>query len=141
MKIRKIMLNIMQRVFGSALLFFGLNKIFAFLPLPQHTGFAQSFLDHLMQSGYIMEIIMVVQIMVGLSLLLNRYVEVALIFMFPISMNIFLFHFFHAQSAIIPATIFLVWNTVLMLSRANVYKILLQNNASLTLSEVAANTR
>jgi len=125
MKVKINILWIIQRVFGLALLFFGLNKIFQFIPLPEHQGFAQSFLDHLTQSGYILPIIMVAQIMAGLSLLLNRFVPVALIVMFPISLNIFLFHAFHAPGALIPATIFLAWNSMLMLSRIRIYRALL----------------
>ncbi|HXW52997.1 MAG TPA: hypothetical protein VEL47_02700, partial [Myxococcota bacterium] len=100
MQLRKTILGIIQRIFGLALLFFGINKIFQFVPLPAHQGFAQSFLEHLTQSVYIMPIIMMVQIIVGASLLANRYVALALVIMFPISLNIFLFHAFHAQAAL-----------------------------------------
>ena len=69
-----------------------------------------------------MPIIITVQTAVGIALLVNQFVALALIFLFPISINIFLFHLFHDRAAMIPATIMMAWNTMLMLTRIRTYK-------------------
>lgn len=125
MNIRRKLIWLMQRVYGLALLFFGLNKVFSFLPLPLHYGFAQEFLTIISDSGYIMPIIAVVQLSVGTMLLTNRYVALGLVVLFPISLNIFFFHVLHDRGALMPAAIFMVWNTVLIFSRIEKYRPLL----------------
>lgn len=122
MKLRHRVIPIIQRVFGAALLFFGLNKMFAFVPLPERIGFAKLFLDAIGDAGYIMPIIMIAQIMVGLALLTNRFVALGLVIIFPISLNIFLFHLLNDAEGIVPATIFMAWNTVLLFANMPKYK-------------------
>jgi putative oxidoreductase len=125
MNIKKLPLAIMQRLLGSALLLFGLNNLFHFLPLPDHQGFAQSFLTNIYDAGYIIPIIIAVQVGVGIALLVNRFVPLALIVLFPISLNIFLFHLLHDRATMIPAIIMMAWNTVLIFSRLRTYRPLL----------------
>src|SRR5689334_21469854 len=84
MNSRKFVFWIIQRVFGSALLLFGLNSLFSFLPLPKHEGYAKLFFEVLAESTYILPIITVVQIGSGAALWMNRFVPLALILIFPI---------------------------------------------------------
>lgn len=125
MKFNILIPAIIQRVFGAVLLFFGCNKIFSFLPIPEHVGFAENFFQTINSSGYIMPIIAMVQIFAGVAFLTNRYVALGLVVLFPITLNIFLFHALHAVSAIVPATIFMAWNTMLIFSRFDKYRPLL----------------
>lgn len=116
---------IIQRVFGAALLFFGLNKVFSFFPIPEKEGFAKVFLDAVDGSGYIMFVIMIVQILAGIALLVNRYVALALVVMFPITLNIFLFHVLHDRDALIPTVVLMAWNSLLILANRQKYSAIL----------------
>ena len=59
-------------------------------PPPEIPEFAQA----LMKTGYMFQFIKVVEIVVGLLLLLNRFVPLALALLAPIMINIFAFHLF-----------------------------------------------
>jgi putative oxidoreductase len=53
-----------------------------------------SFLSSLAQTGYLWQIIGVLNFAGGVSLILNRYTILALLLLLPITFNIFLFHIF-----------------------------------------------
>ena len=59
-------------------------------PPPEIPEFAQA----LMKTGYMFQFIKVVEIVVGLLLLLNRFVPLALAVLAPVMINIFAFHLF-----------------------------------------------
>jgi hypothetical protein len=58
-------------------------------PMPEK---AQAFSGGLFGAGYFFPYMKVVEIASGISLLLNRYTAFFLLILFPISLNIFLFH-------------------------------------------------
>jgi putative oxidoreductase len=120
--IKPLLKKILQTVFGSALLLISINKIFTIFPLPEKQGFAKLFLDTMENSHYMMPMIVAIQLLAGLSLLSNRYVSLSLLALLPISINIFLFHFFHDAEAIVPACVILGWNLILITGRMQSYK-------------------
>jgi uncharacterized membrane protein YphA (DoxX/SURF4 family) len=87
------------RVFlGLAFLVFGLNGFLQFLPAPPPTGTAGTVIGAFVASGYLMALIKGTEIAVGLALLLNRFVPLALVVLAPIMVNIVLFHAFLAPA-------------------------------------------
>lgn len=78
--------------FSFILIFFGLNQFLHFLP---HHGFppeAQALFDAFQNAGYILNAVGFVQILLGITLLFNRYVPLALMLFAPILVNVLLFH-------------------------------------------------
>lgn len=71
---------------------FGLNFYFRFLPTPELNEAAGSFLGALVNTGYMMEIVKLVEVVGGVMLLAGVFVPLALVLLFPIVLNIFLFH-------------------------------------------------
>jgi putative oxidoreductase len=59
---------------------------------PAMTPTAQAFSDGLYNSGYFFQYMKVIEIVAGLFLLINRYTALFVLVLFPISLNIFLFH-------------------------------------------------
>jgi uncharacterized membrane protein YphA (DoxX/SURF4 family) len=78
---------------GFLYLVFGLDYFFHFIPYqPLHTGKTGAFIAGLKGVGYFYPMIKVIQITGGLSLLFNRYAPFFAVVLFPISLNVLLFH-------------------------------------------------
>jgi uncharacterized membrane protein YphA (DoxX/SURF4 family) len=80
-------------ILGFIYLVFGLDYFFHFIPYePNHTGKVAAFKAALMSVGYFYPMIKSIQIVGGLSLLINRYAPFFAVVLFPISVNVFLYH-------------------------------------------------
>ncbi len=85
--------NISRIVLGLIYLIFGLDFYFHFIPYqPNHTGAAADFKNGLIAAGYFYPMMKFLQIVGGISLLINRYAPFFAVALFPISVNVFLFH-------------------------------------------------
>ena len=114
--------KILRWLLALALLFFGLNKFFQFLPVPQLPPPASDFMSSLNATGYVLPIVGVLEIGIGLLLLLNKWVSFALLVLVPISVNIVLFHLFLDLPGIGGALVVAVLNTVLIYKHWKAYK-------------------
>ena len=93
-------------ILGVALVFFALNGFLQFMTPPPMGDAANAFMAALFTTGYMFVLINIVQLVVGLSLLTNKYVPLALIVLAPLTLNIILFHLFlHIQSILFGAIV------------------------------------
>nr|WP_294944067.1 DoxX family membrane protein [uncultured Mucilaginibacter sp.] len=97
----KIAVLISRLLLGVLYLVFGLDYFLHFIPYqpPLHPGAAGVFKAGLMAAGYFYPMQKVVQVLGGLSLLSNRYAPFSAVVLFPISLNVFLFHTLLAPEA------------------------------------------
>jgi putative oxidoreductase len=86
--------TIVSRVLlGFLYLVFGLDYFLHFIPYePNHTGRVAAFKSGLIGVGYFYPMIKSIQVAGGLALLVNRYAPFAAVALFPISVNVFLYH-------------------------------------------------
>ncbi len=78
---------------GFIYLVFGLDYFLHFIPYqPMHTGKVEAFKEGLKGIGYFYPMIKSIQIAGGISLLVNRYAPFFAVVLFPISLNVLLFH-------------------------------------------------
>jgi putative oxidoreductase len=78
---------------GVIYLIFGLDYFLHFIPYqPLHTGKTGAFIAGLKGIGYFYPMLKVIQIVGGLSLMFNRYPAFSAVVLFPISLNVLLFH-------------------------------------------------
>lgn len=85
--------TILRSLLGALYLIFGLDYFLHFIPYqPLHTGAAGAFIAGLKGTGYFYPMQKVIQIAGGLSLLSNRYAPFFAVVLFPISINVLLFH-------------------------------------------------
>lgn len=90
---------ISRLLLGFLYLVFGLDYFLHFIPYqPLHTGAAGAFIAGLKGTGYFYPIQKVLQITGGISLLTNRYAPFSAVVLFPISLNVLLFHTFLVPS-------------------------------------------
>ena len=87
-------------ILGFIYLVFGLDYFFHFIPYePNHTGIVAAFKKALVDIGYFYPMIKSIQIVGGLSLLIDQYAPFFAVVVFPISVNVFLYHTILVPSA------------------------------------------
>jgi uncharacterized membrane protein YphA (DoxX/SURF4 family) len=88
--------TVVRILMGLPLVAFGLNAFLNFIPQPETPmpEGAMAFAGALMNTGYMMQLIGVTQLIVGLFLVLNRFVPLALVLFAPFMVNSVAFHAF-----------------------------------------------
>lgn len=115
------------------LLTFGLNKFFWFMPDFDFTGYPEA--EHLFNSlrfsnhepsgkGYLMNMVGVTEVIIGLLLVLRKWVPLALVMLVPISINIVAFHMFVNLPNIGPALLVAIVNGYLIYNNWSSYKVM-----------------
>lgn len=84
---------------GLLFLVTGLNGFLNFLPQPSEPmpEGALAFIGAMMKTGYLFPLVMGTQLAVGVLLLSNRFVPLALVLLAPVVINIIAFHLFLAR--------------------------------------------
>jgi hypothetical protein len=117
---------------GVPLLVFGLNAFLNFIPppsAPMSEG-AAAFAGALMKTGYMMQLIGITQLIVGLFLLSNRFVPLALALFAPFIVNSVAFHIYLERSGLVMAGIFLALELYLAWSYRASYRSMLAARAT-----------
>lgn len=117
--------TVILRVFlGLVLIFFGLSKLISFdiMPSPTFTDDALQFMNSLSNTGYVLKVVAMLEIVIGLLLLINKWVPFALILLAPITVNVLLFHLFLDPSGLIVALIVLALNALLIFKHWKSYR-------------------
>ena len=113
---------ILRILLAVILLFFGLNKFFHYLPAPEPPE--GSFGYALMQTGYMLPLIGLSEIIPGFLLLINKWVGFALAWLVPITVNILAFHLKFDPSTILPGLVIALLNAYLIYANWHKFKTL-----------------
>lgn len=94
-------------IMGLAFLVFGLNGFLHFIPQPKDAmpEGVTALMTGFMKSGYMMPLIFGTQTLVGVLLLINCFVPLALALIAPVIVNIICFHVFLMPSTIAPGIV------------------------------------
>ena len=103
----KIVSTIARFLLGFTFVFFGLNGLRHFIPMPPLTGIVGQFVGALFMSHYLV-VIMLLQLFGGILLLANRFVPLGLTLLGPIIVNILLVHVFMDPSGLPTAAVVIV---------------------------------
>jgi len=118
--------TILRIVLALILILFGANKFFDFFPMFEMPTAGANFIESLNTSGYILYVVGILEIIIGLLLLLKKWVPFALILLAPITFNILLFHLFLDVSDIWVAIVIVALNTILIYKYWKAYRPLFQ---------------
>ena len=121
----KLALVIARVLMALIYLLYGLNFFLHFFHAALPPGRAGDFEGGLIRSGYFFEYMKSMQIAAGILLFANRYVLLITVIMFPISINIFLFHAFLLTRGIVVAALLLSANGFLLYAFRKYYMALL----------------
>ncbi|MFL5788108.1 MAG: DoxX family membrane protein [Flavisolibacter sp.] len=114
---------IIRVLLGFIYLVFGLDYFLHFIPYqPNHTGRVAAFKDALLGVGYFYPMLKSIQIVGGISLLTNLYAPFFAVVLFPISVNVLLYHTFLVPSGWLMGVFLIVPNLFLGYAYRKYYK-------------------
>lgn len=117
------LIKVLQIVLGLAMLVFGANKFFNFLPAPEGMPEgANNFMAAMMESGFLMKLVALVEVITGILFLTNKWVPLALVLIAPVLVNIVLFHLFLAMAGILPGIVLTIIAIILFYHHWNAFK-------------------
>ena len=118
--------TILRFTLGVALLVFGINKFFPFIPIFDMAPADSNFISSLESTGYVLYIVAALEVIIGILLIIKKWVPFALILLAPISLNILLFHIFLEVSGILVAILIVAINAILIYKYWKSYRPLFQ---------------
>ena len=119
-----------SRIFlGLAFFVFGLNGFLGFMPQPAVPEAAGALLGAFAASGYMFPLIKGTEAVVGLLLLSNRFVPLALTLLAPVTVNIVAFHFFLAPAGLAVPLVLTALHLYLAYAYRESYRGVLQSHA------------
>ena len=123
--------TIARVLMGLCFFVFGLNGFLHFIPEPKQPmpEGAVAFAGALMKSGYMFHMVAGTQLLVGVLLLLNRCVPLALALLAPVVVNIVAFHIFLAPSGLGLALVVLALELYLAWAYRSSYRSMLNPRA------------
>ena len=114
------------RIFlGLIFITFGLNKMFDLFTLPAPPVGALPYWGGLIASKYLLPTVMVIEILSGVSLILNKYSRLSLLLLAPITYNILMYHLFLAPAGLILPILMVASQVYLIYKNRGEYKFLL----------------
>jgi uncharacterized membrane protein YphA (DoxX/SURF4 family) len=116
--------NLIVRIlFGAAFMAFGMNFFFHYLPMP---GAPLDFMMGISKASYFMPLLGATQALCGLLILIDKWQALATIMIFPVVLNIVLFHASIEPKGLPMALVFLAMNLILANANKEKYKALLK---------------
>jgi uncharacterized membrane protein YphA (DoxX/SURF4 family) len=121
----KIAVLIVRILMGLMFAFASIVVLFKLMPQPEQTGNVKIFMDGLTVTGYMMTAIKVTELICSLAFLSGRFVPLATVVIFPINVNILLFHSFMSPEGLPVAILLMIGNLFLAWYYRDRYKAML----------------
>ncbi|HEX8563589.1 MAG TPA: DoxX family membrane protein [Flavobacterium sp.] len=119
MKIATIIVRILM---GLLYLMAAVTYFFNLVEVPPAEGDVKLFNDGIEAAVYLMPLVKTLELLCGLALVVGRYVALTAIVIFPITLNIFLFHAFLAPEAMYMQVFLLLGNVFLFYAYQDKYR-------------------
>ncbi len=119
-----ILTTITRIILAALLITLGLNGFFNFLPYPEMSDSANTFMGAINSAKFIFPLIGLIEIVAGILLLTKKAIPFALIMIFPILINAMIFHLSLNPEGMLFATICFVCNIFLLYTHRENYKAL-----------------
>lgn len=115
-----------QILVGILLLIFGLNKFLHFMANPPVSEEMGMFMMALAKTGYIFPIVGAIQVLSGLSFILNKFTALMAVVIVPVMLNAVLAHAFLDPSGIAGSLVILILVIVVMFKNKEAYSLVLK---------------
>jgi uncharacterized membrane protein YphA (DoxX/SURF4 family) len=99
---------VIRLLLGALFLFASVAYFFKLVPQPELQGNIKAFNEGLMASGYLMPFIKITELLCGLAFITGRFNTLASVAIFPITINIFLYHLVLDPKGGLPLAIFVL---------------------------------
>jgi len=120
----KIAVIIVRVLMGLMFAFASIVVLFKLVPQPEQTGDVKIFMDGVTASVYMMTTIKVIELICAVAFLSGRFVPLAAVVIFPITLNILLFHLFLGPEGLPVAILLMIGNLFLAWHYKDKYKAL-----------------
>jgi putative oxidoreductase len=90
----KIAIIVVRWLMGLMFLFASIVVLFKLMPQPEMKGNAKLFMNGLAATGYFMTLLKLTELVCGLAFVCGRFVPLATVVIFPITLNILFYHAF-----------------------------------------------
>ncbi len=121
----KIAVLIVRILMGLMFAFASIAFFFKLIHEPEVTGNVKIFNDGIVASVYLMPTVKIFEFLCAIAFLSGRYVALASVVIFPIMLNILLFHAFLDMSALPLAVVLMIGNLFLAYYHRDKYKSML----------------
>ena len=121
----KIAVLIIRILMGLMFAFASLAFFFKLVDAPEQTGSVKIFNDGIAASIYLMPTVKVFELLCAIAFLSGRFVPLATVVIFPITLNILLFHVFLEPSGLPVALLLMLGNLFLAFYYRDKYKSML----------------
>lgn len=118
----KIAVIIVRVLMGLMFAFASIVVLFKLVPQPEQTGNVKIFMDGMTASVYMMTTIKVIELICAVAFLFGKFVPLATVVIFPITVNILLFHVFVEPEGLLVAILLMIGNLFLAWHYRNKYK-------------------
>jgi len=121
----KIAVLIVRILMGLMFAFASIVVLFKLVPQPEQTGNVKIFMDGMVATVYMMTTIKVIELICSVAFLSGRFVPLATVVIFPINVNILLFHVFLEPKGLPIAILLMLGNLFLAWYYRDRYKAML----------------
>ncbi|OFX61481.1 MAG: DoxX family protein [Bacteroidetes bacterium GWB2_41_8] len=110
MKIAAIIVRVLM---GLMFAFSSVVVLFNLVPQPELSGDIKTFMDGLAVTGYMMTTVKIIELVCAIAFISGMFVPLANVVIFPINVNILLYHIFLAPEGLIVAILLMLANLFL----------------------------
>jgi len=121
----KITALIVRILMGLMFAFASITVLFKLFPQPELTGNVKIFMDGMTATVYMLTTIKVIELICSVAFLSGRFVPLATVVIFPINVNILLFHVFLDPKGLPVAVLLMIGNLLLAWYYRDRYKAML----------------
>lgn len=100
---QKKIYTVIRYLFGAGMTFFGVANLFQLMPPHTFPGNAGILMTAFADSGYILPAVGLTQVVLGIALIGNRFIPLALLLFAPVVVNVILFHVFMDMASMVMA--------------------------------------
>ncbi|RXK80736.1 DoxX family membrane protein [Filimonas effusa] len=125
----RIAVIIIRILMGLMFLFSSVVVLFKLVPMPALSGDVKTFMDGLMVSRYLFPLIKITELVCAIAFLVGRFVPLANVVLFPVTLNIVLYHAFVLPDGLLVAILLLVGHLVLAYAYRDRYSAMLSANS------------
>ncbi len=122
----KTILLVLRILFGAMLVFFGVNKFYPMMTPPSEPTEAMITYFTALSSTKTMILVAIIEIVAGLSLLINKYASLMMVILMSVSVCAVLFHITLDPANSAGAIVLLILNIVMLFVYKNRYKEILK---------------
>lgn len=109
----KIAVIVVRIILGLLFLVSVIGFVFNLMPQPKLEQNAMLFITGMMASGYLLPLIKIVEFLCAVAFLTGRFVPLATVVIFPITLNVLLFHGVLAPDSMVVPVVLLLGNLFL----------------------------